>query len=152
MAKEEKSIWKVNVLKFVATNKCNLDIKSSLHFPQFCYCFTFLAPLDFKITFIWMNYPIPYFSTCSSRVQFLQEGGKSCIYISLVSPSGTGWRLWCQYCWCLIRSEDRGWVANGGREWGRYHGGPGLATGKLATRARDSLTTVSWARLFRRCH
>ena len=37
---------------------------------------------------IYLNYPIPYFSTCSSRVQFLQEGGKSCIYISLSSPSG----------------------------------------------------------------
>ena len=112
--KEEKSIWKVNVLKFVATNKCNLDIKSSpLHFPQFCYCFSFLALLDFKKTFIWIILYLS-FQRVLRVYNFYRKEGKVVSISACPPPRVTGRRLWCQYCWCLIRSEDGGRVASGG--------------------------------------
>ena len=113
LVKRGKSIWKVNVLKFVATNKCNLDIKSSLHFPQFCYCFSFLALLDFKTTFIWIILYLS-FQRVLRVYNFYRKEGKVVSISACPPPRVTGRRLWCQYCWCLIRSEDGGRVASGG--------------------------------------
>ena len=132
--KEEKSIWKVNVLKFVATNKCNLDIKSSLHFPQFCYCFSFLALLDFKTTFIWiLSFTLLFnvFFACT-----ISTGRREKLYLyQPVLP------LWWPGGGCDVNIVDAWYGVRTGAEWRVVAVGSiprrsrtPLASGKVATR------------------